>query len=259
MQSNRYDFGVTKYKPSTLYIMANISPYSPIHDAVMERRKLLIGNNTPTHSKLHITLLQIELNKDHPYFKNVFWTDPMLYKMIRRWYIEYFSDVKLFPTDYNLYGKYLMKRFFAKRYTCDTVTGQVPKITQFRTEFYKYINERLKNLGAKTASVKYDKEYYVYIYDGQPLFAVPEFYHGIGKWDPHISIIHTNHIQEFNQNLYDTYVKALPDRKNGDDVTVLTNKLVAHNIKFMNLNMKIGEDIENLTMNFNDGSLDIQI
>ena len=67
----------------------------------------------------------------------------------------------------------------------------------------------LKLLNSRTHLHKSIREsnYFIYSYNGKPLIAVPEYYHGKGKWKPHMSIVKLDKINRSNPSLYLLYQK----------------------------------------------------
>ena len=63
------------------------------------------------------------------------------------------------------------------------------------------------------------------------MIAIPEYYHGKGVWEPHLSLIKLNNIQKSNITLYNLY------QENG--TIALINKLRGVKGTIDNLNMSI--------------------
>lgn len=76
-------------------------------------------------------------------------------------------------------------------------------ITDFRKCFYKVIESKLGKM--KIVNTISTNGHITFILNGIPLFAVPAFYYGIGKWTPHISIVNTADIKIHNPVLYNKY------------------------------------------------------
>ena len=98
----------------------------------------------------------------------------------------------------------IMGDFFAKIYTHD---GDKKQITDFRIVLYMYLE---MYLGKFTKREKVDvngRVFFVYSYRGNELIAVPEYYHGIGVWTPHLSIIKIPTLKRYNPDLLEKFTK----------------------------------------------------
>lgn len=182
------------------FIMANVNNNNII-DEIDKRRKLLLLGNSPVHNDVHITLLQFNINQDHPDAK-IFY-DPMFHRKI--W--DYYDDsmrknhlvLKYIRGLYDLLGL-SDKKFFAKIYQPD----QQELITDFRKAIYKYIESEIGKY--KIRKKKQGKDmYYVFRIKGQDLISVPDFYYGIGVWTPHVSVVNIKDVERYNPKLYNKY------------------------------------------------------
>jgi hypothetical protein len=101
-------------------------------------------------------------------------------------------------------GKYeAMGDFMAKMYEAENSEY----VTMFRICFYKFLESKL---GASCRRIqKIDSnEYYIYSYRGRDLIAVQNYYHGKGKWSPHLSLVRLGKVKKSNPTLYAAYEKA---------------------------------------------------
>jgi len=182
------------------FIMANVSN-SNIISEIDNRRKLLLLGNKPVHSDVHFTLLQFNINQDHPNAK--FFYDPVFHRKIWDFYDDSIRKNKL--TLKYIRGLYDLlglgeKKFFAKIYQ----PNQPELITEFRKAIYKYIGSELGKY--KIRKKKNGKDmFYVFSLKGMDLISVPEFYFGIGVWTPHISVVNLKDVAKYNQKLYKKY------------------------------------------------------
>ena len=98
----------------------------------------------------------------------------------------------------------IMGDFFAKKYT----TPDSQRITNIRLSFYYYLQNKIGKQQKKYKKVgPSGKTYIVYNYLGKDLFAVPEYYHGRGKWTPHLSFTKIPTIKKDNYELYKDFEK----------------------------------------------------
>jgi len=124
------------------FIMANVSNQNILTE-IDKRRKLLLLGNSPVHNDVHLTLLQFNINQDHPDAE--FFYDPVFHRRIWDFYDGAIRQnnltLKYIRGFYDLLGL-SEKKFFAKIYQPD----QPDLITDFRKAIYKYIESELVNI-----------------------------------------------------------------------------------------------------------------
>lgn len=183
---------------TAMYIMADITN-KHIIDRLDERRKYLLLGHLPLQDVLHLTLLQLEINQDHPLAS--YFQDQTFHKKIAEIYkLTMQKDnvvLQSVPGSYDLYGQ-TENKYYVKLLEPD----QKLSITRFRKTLYHFIREWL---GPYTIYEK--QKYYVFQIHNIDLFAVPDFYYGVGIWSPHISIVNTADIRKYNYALYENYTK----------------------------------------------------
>jgi hypothetical protein len=185
----------------------------------------------PIKSKPHITMMHIHINADNPDHHHLIdkagRVNNMLRKIIEKKYHYVAPSIylKSSKTYYDIMGE-----FFAKVFVHD---GDRKQITDFRMVLYLYLQ---MFLGPHTDRVKQDidgRVFYVYSYNGRELIAVPEYYHGVGVWTPHLSLIKLPHLRKQNPKLYDEFV----DEDNDQNVLINEMKGVKGSINYLNMGM----------------------
>lgn len=210
--------GGALYFPNTrkYYILAKITDQN-ILNRLNERRAVLL-KNAPPADDLHVTLLQFEINSQHPN-ANIF-DDPAFHRAIRGFYDDKIAGISpraaAGATSHSLILQYMRKKydllgqglnkFFVKVYAPSNSYA----ITHFRTEFYNYLDRALGNSVMRDDTVK---NYKVLNYRGVDLIAIPKFYYGPGVWKPHISILNTGELKTYNPALYSEFA----NKTNTDD------------------------------------------
>ena len=186
------------------YLMANITNQY-IYDRLNERRNTLLNVHQTANIPLHITILQLDINQNNP--NSFIFNNPQFHKALRKFYNATIIKNKVTLTsklgDYDILGQ-ADKKFFVKMYKPD----QPMIITKFRMMFYKYLESMFGKPTIKTKLDHSGNKFYVFYYPNhglKPLFAVPEFNYGRGKWTPHISILSTNDLKRYNTSLYNQY------------------------------------------------------
>ncbi len=222
-----------------LYLMANITDKS-IYDRLDERRALLLRGNQPKQPILHITLLQFEINQDHPYSYIFYSRD--FHSNLKRYFNSTMVKNKVTLSsgfgEYDLLGKGENK-FFVKMYK----PNKKMEITKFRTKIYGYLERELGKPKIRKKVVG-GKTYVVFYYDKQELIAIPDFYYGKGVWTPHVSILNIGDIRAYNKPLYRKYKNR--KTKKGK-LQLLFTPIV--NARFRPIGkIKMNEHIGNLTL-----------
>jgi len=216
------------------FIMANVNN-DKILTQIDDMRTTLLLENRPLHSDVHITLLQFNINQNHP--NAYFFFDPEFHQNIRTFYDKTINSKNLIlnhkPNIFDLLGL-THKKFFAKLY----YPNQPLVITDFRTLFYKYIGKRLGRYNIKE-KVFGGENYFVFNVKGKDLIAIPGFYFGKAVWTPHISVINIKDLESYNRELYEDYLYA---QSNDDKTNTLLNVLKNKGIDDTN-DIKMNKDI----------------
>ena len=189
----------------------------------------------------HITMMHIHINSDNPDHLHLVnkagRTNHLFQKLIEKKYNQISNEIylKSSNTFYDIMGD-----FFAKVYVHD---GDRKQITDFRMVLYRYLE---MYLGKFTKREKVDidgRVFFVYSYNGRELIAVPEYYHGIGVWTPHLSIIKLTHLRKYNPQLCEEFEEDEYD----PDTLINTMKGVKGSMSYLNLGMhfnKIGISVK---------------
>jgi hypothetical protein len=179
----------------------------------------------------HITMMHIHINGDNPDISHLIdgagRVNHMLRKLIEKKYYQIAGDIylKSSNTYYDIMGD-----FFAKVYVHD---GDRKKITDFRMVLYSYLEMYLGKF-TKRERVDIDgRVFFVYSYQGRELIAVPEYYHGIGVWTPHLSLIKLPHLRKENPELYEEFEES------NYDIQILIDAMkgVKGSMSYLNLGM----------------------
>lgn len=193
--SNKTQNGGGAMFPQTdsYYFIANITDNEMINK--FNQRTQVVGIDPTKYSSYHVTLLQFDINKNDPN-RNIFYSDEF-YKIVKFAYEETFiknkSKIIYVQKKYDIMGK---KQWFAKKYRVPQET--LNQLHAFRMIIYKSIEIIL---GPSTTSQKRSTDnniYYVYSYQGNELFAVPQYYHGTKTWEPHISFFRLEDITDYD-------------------------------------------------------------
>jgi hypothetical protein len=219
---------------TTFYIMAKIT--GETLDRVKERRKKLFDKNllnvgVNIDSELHITLLQLHINLEHPNHK-IFY-DLEFINIIKESYRKNIKDsnvslssVKTDAMGNVLGGKWdffgmndFSKKYWARVY--DLPEKYQKNMKDFRIEIYNFLNIRygIKRLKREFRGKGTDiTEFEIYgTPDGNELYAiVVDHYLGVSKWKPHISVVRMNEIipsivTQMEQQDFDTASEYIRD------------------------------------------------
>jgi hypothetical protein len=154
-------------------------------------------------------------------------------------YLHYMKGVILrsFPGNYDMKGQNVGHKFLSKMYIANNPT----QISEFRTAFYKKLQSLLNipHTVKKPFSTRSEKDskgldYVIYMYQGKDFFAVPNYYHGIGIWTPHLSILSEAELATCNEQLNKQYqisgIKCLVDAMAGTAVEL--NEIRMQDLRF---------------------------
>lgn len=149
----------------------------------------------------HMTLMELIVNREHPdhkYIVDAYGQIPNTLKEILTAKYQQLSPQMYITSkkwDYEIMGE-----FIAKVYTASNSSY----ITEFRMALYKYL-EIMLDKSSREVAILDGKKYFIYSYNGKKLIAIPEYYHGKGKWKPHMSIVKLSLINRNNPLLYLSY------------------------------------------------------
>lgn len=221
------------------YFMANVTN-KELYNKLDERRSLLLKGGQPNNPIVHLTLLQFEVNQDHPL--SYFFYSKKLQEKLKKFYKNEMINKKVYLT--TNYGKYDLfgigeNKFFVKLYEPNKELA----ITKFRTLFYKYLKKELGKYTIKKNN-KGKKIYYVFVFNNKPLFAVPDFYYGKGVWKPHVTIFNINDLKKHNRSLYNKYDKK---RTKKEKLQVLFTPIINKKLEPIG-KIRMYKDIGNLTL-----------
>jgi len=233
--SEKFQSGGSNYFDNKIkmYIMASLDKESKIFHQIKEIQQYLLNDNEPHNEDPHITLLTIDINRDNSYHKVFF--DNNLLKDITNSYQNIFKNKDLISNDsslglygksknffnitknnYNKIKKERELKFLVKKYQLN----EKDIITNFRKQFYeilkKYLNElsgeNLEFTIKKVHAEKRNDPGAIIYYNNEPLYSVPLYYYGKGKWSPHISLISNIDLYDDNNNLYYSLKNNLDDK-----------------------------------------------
>lgn len=259
--------GAQSYFPNdcTFYIMASINKKSQIQNNFSNRIQRFT-KTIPSGSNLHITLLTLHLNKNHPNF-NIFYSTNFLNDAVKLYknifqneYLEsktgnYDSFGKsqsffnITPSNLAQIKKNKESKFFVRKYKLPN--GKENLITEFRTNFYKLLNAHLNILTNSNQKFVIKKipnnpqNIAIEVsYNNIPLYAVTTHYFGKGVWEPHISLFSNIDFYNNNQALYSQFQNMLSQNQMNENI-LMTNYLqgVGGNVNQINLINDIDEII----------------
>lgn len=185
-------------KMTNMYIMVHVTNPNIRKTYDIKIQKLLGPKNRPHNDVLHITLLHIMINADHP-LAEIFRKHDFL-QHVRKSYNESMSTL-LIPKENKLLG--IDTKFIARRYAPLNTNA----ISHFRTLVYTYLNKRLGTFTQNIEEIK-GLKYYVFSFGGKELYAITEYHHGKGNWAPHISVVSVPDIKKYNLPLYKEITKC---------------------------------------------------
>ena len=180
--------------------------------------------------KPHITMMHIHVNADNPDHLHLLTKagniNPIFKKLMEKKYYHMAPSVYLRSTNssYDIMGE-----FFAKVYLHD---GEKKQITDFRMILYLYLQMFLGEFKREYHDID-GRVFHVYSYNGRELLAVPEYYHGVGVWTPHVSIAKLSKIKRKNPDLYD----KLESNKFDSQILIDELKGVRGSMNYLNLGM----------------------
>lgn len=191
---------------SAFYILAKIA--GDTLDRINERRENV---GLDRLDDLHITLLHLFVNKDHPNFSDIF-ENPDFYDAIKNAFDTHIltKNVKLVSRKVNsagraaggnweILGRDGSNKFMARVYTLVDQTS-VHNVKMFRLAVYGYINNQLRqrgNIVHEDRGTLGDVEtFHIVSYGGNELYAINDYYYGLQNWKPHISVIGTKDIRK---------------------------------------------------------------
>lgn len=196
---------------AVMYMLGNMT--NPVlRQEINERVKRLgVTQSDIDRLKPHISLMEIHINKSNSKHNILIGLDNKINESLRQIMKQTYDALSPRMFLQSESGKYaVMGDYFAKVYT-----ALDPKyITELRMTFYRYLEKHFISFTKHTRIVN-GKTYVVYVYDGEELIAVPDYYHGRGNWTPHLSL---TKISKISPVLYAEYNK-------NKDIRVLVNAL----------------------------------
>jgi hypothetical protein len=168
-------------------------------------KKIAKFNNEKKGTHYHMTIFQAYVNKSHKKYKMLFDEKgnikSNLKEPVEKAFMKAARGIQL-ESEYGIYKKfndYLVKEYKASNQEL---------ISEPRKAFYIAIVNLIGKSKCEDKVIN-DIKYKLYSYDGDVLLAVPEYYHGIGVWTPHVSIIHIKNMDESYIKLFDEDPKKL--------------------------------------------------
>lgn len=215
--SKKRSYFISSYK---LYIIADATNNKLIRSYFAQLDKLKIDKLEQKNIRPHITMMEILVNRNHYGHKYMVDNYGQINNTLRMLLTTKYEELS--PQMYldSKKGQYdIMGDFLARLYK----SSNPSYITKFRITLYAYL-EIMLGKGERIVKKIDNKKYFVYSYGGKELIAVPEYYHGHGKWAPHLSIVKLDKIQRYNYMLYKQYQKfginALIDVLSGTGTTM---------------------------------------
>lgn len=176
---------------TTMYLTVNLS--KRLTDAFAKSRTALLG---PGHNKrdYHLSLLELKINEaaiSSNQFKNL--TNTATFNNIMM------TTTLTAGNAYHIMGG--KTKFWVKKYTSNNPNT----ITKFRTAFYTNFTKRHTGKFQRSTVLHNGTQYIVYSMNSVPWYAVPEYYFGVSKWTPHVSILTLDELKKYNPKLYAAY------------------------------------------------------
>ena len=173
-----------------------------------EKYQEAFNENPDPKKPFHLTLLQLDINKQSPFdnFLKTVIQDPEFHNGLKNIYESTLKKINLVAQSYKEMGD-----FVAIEYSPDYQNT----ITEFRTGFYRlleayYLQKNRSGIDKTQSNINVSDSkdpnqtlgYRIFIdqKSGDPLYAVPEWYYGVGKWTPHLSIAHKSIGAKRNEN-----------------------------------------------------------
>jgi hypothetical protein len=208
-----------------MYVMADMT--DPLFSSCYFQRlsAMDIPKSEQVKMKPHITMMEVHINKRNSNYKYIVDsqrnTNPILEnKFLEKYYNispqMYMSSNK---NDYAMMGEYFTKKYNA---------SNPLHVTEMRMVLYKYLEGLLGQSTRTTKKSSDGTTYYIYSYEGKELIGIPEYYHGKGVWEPHLSFIKMDKLYKLNPYLHGQF------RQNG--ISILTDKM-KHTQSIDNINM----------------------
>lgn len=218
-----------------IFLIAKLDPKSETWRRVDERVKNAL--NVSDTSKVpfldyHFTIYNVNYNGDHP--KADVFEDPRFVQAVKQAYIDTFCSKPQLHLS-SVYGKYDLfpkptaqkpkpyPRNFVRHYTLVSheldANGQVKRdsnghkvtvnnvqlqqeaIFEFRKAFRNAV-EKMLGCKLQRSPVQNCPGYTIYECSGKFIYAVPDYYHGVGVWEPHLSLFNEIHLNKNNHTLY---------------------------------------------------------
>lgn len=191
------------FEQYSLAMMAGISDLKLKNALHSRAEKLGVSKNDYTKMDFHLSLLIVLINKRNPDSSVLVDEKGSLVSDFVSELKHGFNTVSARINLNSTPGKYeAMGDFMAKMYEAENSEY----ITMFRICFYKFLERKL-GYGCRRIQKIDSNEYYIYSYRGRDLIAVQNYYHGRGKWTPHLSLVRLGKVKQSNPALYAAYEK----------------------------------------------------
>lgn len=183
----------------SLYLIFNIKKDSKLNQKTRELQKSFYKNIENAHNNIdkrngplgfyhknHITIITLKIHSNQSYFNHLIKSG--ILKKFFEHKIKIFSNEKFEDTNtFKLFGQNGWFLVNELNKMDDT------KITEFRTDFYNYLDALLKKK-KKGQVTKSDGKRKTYL-DGTLVYTIPEYTYGKNNWNPHISIVNQKTIE----------------------------------------------------------------
>ena len=251
------------------YLKATIVNKNHIKLLILIRNNI-IGNKIAQPHSFHLTLLSGEINTDHPLSHILFDANnnltpqfkQLLYSLKDDYAQAFDKSVLSNDGGHNvLLGKkedlfYVgdgdkpvhSGNFFSKVFGVNHDGN--PPITEFRKRFYRKLTKLVgQQQYVATDKVLGGQKCKAIQYNGIDLLFIPDYYYGIGKWTPHISIFQLTELEQHNEPLYANCVANFHKTKGSSEQSVKLFSLILNVLK---LNRPIAINMsKDLTFEFN--------
>lgn len=215
MNNNSY-FGNSHHKSYS--IMANIKNDLDMITQLQMRRNYILNQKYSDYiyHNFHFTLLTFDINRSkYLQFGGNKFSDLLednvgdKYKTIKSSILNMAQEAYRYSFGRDLFGicdvvmtqqqgvYKKMGHYFTKPFTIISGPESIREITNFRKLFYTKLIAYLTPYTGKITWQKVGNRW-LYTASEKVLFTVPEYYHGVGVWTPHVSIVKDEEIKKYN-------------------------------------------------------------
>jgi len=214
------------------------------------QKKLL--QNKKSKVKPHITIHVIHFNKKHPLINhfidlsdlsNMNLTSSFRQSIINSYNTTLKNKLQLHHNnEFSKMGKFYALTYHPNSPPDNTNKYKYPYITQFRHSIYNYI-DTIAPTDKKYIEIKRNNknnpgkidDYRVYYNDKIPLYAIQDYFHGIGNWHPHVSLVREQELQINNSLLFNKVNNKDKNTVREEIKNYLSNVNILNNIMINNL------------------------